>query len=253
MADQSRTAGLRPTPVTLRSISTDRRDAVSRSAHVADGFRHPLAPLGSSPALLPLIGVDDDLGPALERVLHPVAVRAQSGDRAARDALYMAFEPKLVRFIWRIRVPFAPDGCRGLWDRDDVTQEAYLAFVGVIESWSPGIPFGRYVLANFPWRLRDAVHRGVGRRGVPPRGYAVPILDSDTIADPASGEDEQRVMIDALAASFEPPLDNLLRLRILEQQTLAKAAKRLGISRRSVNRHWRTILIRMRAEERQHG
>jgi len=201
--------------------------------------------------LLPLIGIDDDLDAVLERTLQPVAVRALTGDWAARDALYAAFQPKLARFIRRIRVPFAPDGCTGLWERADVEQEAYLAFAGVVESWPPEIPFGRYVLAHFPWRLRDAVYRGVGRRGVPPRMSAVPIVDGEAFGDHASGGDEQWILIDALAASFEPPLDDLLRLRILDRQTLAEAATHLGVSRRSASRYWRTILIRLRADDRQ--
>ena len=223
-----------------------------RTVPVPEGFRHPLASTTppAPPVLLPLIGIDDDLGAALERSLQPVAVRARAGDRAARDALYAAFQPKMTRFVRRIRAPFAPDGCTGLWERADVEQEAYLAFAGVVESWSPEIPFGRYMLAHFPWRLRDAVYRGVGRRGVPARMSAVPIVNDEAFRDHASGDDEQWALIEALAASFEPPLDDLLRLRILDRQTLAEAAINLGVSRRSASRYWRTILIRLRADER---
>ena len=223
---------------------------VRRRTPPSGGFRHPLA---APPVLLPLIGFDDELDASLERTLHPVAVRAKEGDWVARDALYSAFGPKLARIARRIRTPWTPDGCKGVWDKDDVAQEAYLAFVGVIESWQPRIPFGRYVLAHFPWRLRDAVYRGVGRRGVPPRMYAVPIIAGEEFADGAATDDAQRATIDALACSFEPPLDGLLRLRILEQQSVAGAAERLGISRRSATRHWRTILIRLRADERRQG
>ncbi|MBA2776231.1 MAG: hypothetical protein H0U31_05800, partial [Chloroflexia bacterium] len=82
---------------------------------------------------------------------------------------------------------------------------------------------------------------------------AVPIIAGEEFADGTSVEVEQRIVIDALASSFEPPLDGLLRLRILEQQSVACAAERLGISQRSATRHWRSIMIRLRADERRQG
>ena len=215
---------------------------------VAPPFRNPLAPIPPSvqPTLLPVIGANDEILPAFERTLQPIAERARLGDHAARDALYAAFEPKIMRFVRRIRVPFAPGGAHGLWDRDDVAQEAYLVFLGVIESWSPTIPFGRYMLANFPWRLRDAVHRGVARRGIPPRSTVVSMDGADWVADRSAQVTESRALIEALASSFEPPLDEVLRLHILEGLSLTATAERLGVSRRSASRYWRAIVIRLR-------
>jgi len=218
---------------------------------VAAPFRNPLAPVAppAQPILLPLVGVNDELLPAFERTLGPIVERAQAGDLAARDALFASFQPKIMRFVRRIRVPFVPDGARGLWERDDVAQEAYLVFLGVIESWPPAIPFGRYFLANFPWRLRDAVYRGVARRGVPPRTVAVTFDGpgwTDSVADDSAPDVETRILIEALAASFEPPLDDILRLHILDGLTLTATAERIGISRRTITRHWHSILVRLR-------
>lgn len=234
----------------LRPLRPQRPAEQERQVAVAEGFRNPLAPAvnAAAPTLLPLIRVEDDISPQLERALHPVAVRARSGDWAARDALYVAFEPKLMRFARRIRVPFAPDGARGVWERDDVIQEGYLAFVGVIASWSPEIPFGRYVLANFPWRLRDAVHRGVGKRTVPPRTFGVPIETGELIADPGTASEEQAVMLRALAAALEPPLDEVFRLHIIEGLTLTETAGRVGVSRRTVTRYWHGIVLGLRSD-----
>jgi RNA polymerase sigma factor (sigma-70 family) len=201
-----------------------------------------------APVLLPLIRADDDVTPALERALHPVAIRAQTGDRAARDALYTAFEPKLMRFTWRIRVPFAPGGAKGIWERDDVVQEAYLAFISMVENWSPAIPFGRYVLANFPWRLRDAVHRGVGKRGLPPRTHGVPIDTGAVVVDASTAAVEQRTLLLALAASLERPRDEVFRLHIVDGLSLTEAALRMGISRRTITRHWRAIMLDLRSD-----
>lgn len=215
---------------------------------VAPPFRHPLAPVApaTQPVLLPVIGANDEILPAFERTLQPIAERAQGGDHAARDALFAAFQPKIMRFVRRIRVPFGPGDAHGVWDRDDVAQEAYLVFLGVIESWSPAIPFGRYMLANFPWRLRDAVHRGIARRGIPPRATVVSMDRADWIADRSAEAAESRMMIETLASSFEPPLDAVLRLHILEGLSLTATAVRLGVSRRSASRYWRAIVIRLR-------
>ncbi len=249
MADRSLARPERAQPL-RRPVRRSRSANQGRPVAVPEGFRNPLAPAvnASPPALLPLIRVEDDIPESLERSLHPVAVRAQAGDWAARDALYTAFEPKLMRFAKRIRVPFAPDGARGLWERDDVVQEAYLSFVGVIESWSPWIPFGRYVLANFPWRLRDAVHRGVGKRTVPPRMFGVPIESTDLVADTSTAREEQAVMLEALASSLGSPLDEVFRQHIIDGLTLTETARRIDLSRRTVTRYWHDIVLELRRD-----
>lgn len=196
------------------------------------------------PAILPMFGVDDELAAAFECSVHPIAECARAGDRDARDTLYVVFEPKIMRFAGSIH--------SFLCDRDDVAQEAYLAFLGVVERWPPFIPFGRYFLAHFPWRLRDAVHRGIGSGGVPTRFVAVP-FDApgweDTVADHSTRVNEERTIIRVLAASFEAPLAAVVRMHILDGLTLTETAERLGMSRRTATRHWRTVLGRLRAND----
>ena len=249
MADRSPVRPERAQP-SLRSVPQPRPAGRERPVSVPEGFRNPLAPIvnGSPPALLPLIRVEDDIPESLERSLHPLAVRAQGGDWAARDALYTAFEPKLMRFARRVRVPFAPAGAHGVWERDDVNQEAYLVFTSVVANWPPAIPFGRYVLAHFPWRLRDAINRGVGKRTVPPRTIGVSIELGEALLDRSTAGQEQRAMLEALASSLEPPLDNVFRLHILDGLTLKETGSRIGISQRTVTRHWRTVLLRLRPQ-----
>lgn len=211
-------------------------------------FRNPLAPVIPNRVLLPVIGANDELPPAFERILEPIAYRAWSGDRAARDALFAAFEPKLMRFARGIHVPFAPPGAFAIWDRDDVAQEAYLAFVDVIASWTPHIPFGRYVLAHFPWRLRDVVYRGLARSVVPLGLIAVPAEQIDWMGDASAEAAEARILLESLAASFAAPYDDILRWHIGDGESLMTIAARLGCSRRTVTRRWRFILDRLRDE-----
>ena len=211
-------------------------------------FRNPLAPVIPNRVLLPVIGANDELLPAFERILEPIAHLAWSGDRAARDALFAAFEPKLMRFARGIHVPFAPPGAFAIWDRDDVAQEAYLAFVDVVASWTPHIPFGRYVLAHFPWRLRDVVYRGLARSVVPFGLIAVSAERIDWMGDASAEAAESRVLLESLAESFASPYDDILRWHIGDGESLMTIAGRLGCSRRTATRRWRFILDRLRKE-----
>lgn len=221
---------------------------LASSAGGGSAFRNPLAPVIPNRVLLPVIGANDELLPAFERILEPIAYRAWSGDRAARDALFAAFEPKLMRFARGIHVPFAPPGAFAIWDRDDVAQEVYLAFVDVIASWTPHIPFGRYVLAHFPWRLRDVVYRGLARPVVPFGLIAVPAERIDWMGDASAEAAESLVLLESLAVSFAPPYDDILRWHIGDGESLMTIAGRLGCSRRTATRRWRFILDRLRRE-----
>ncbi|MGC4193050.1 MAG: sigma-70 family RNA polymerase sigma factor [Thermomicrobiales bacterium] len=221
----------------------------------AEGFRNPLAPFAPAPApashqrvLLPVIGVNDELTPAWERAIAPIVARAACGDRIARDALYAAFEPKLMRFVRGVRIPWAPGGAVACWDRDDVAQEAWFAFLDVIATWEEPVPFGRYVLAHFPWRLRDLVYRGVARSSVPPGTVPVTIEGREWLADDSAGALESRMLLDALAESFEPPYGDIIRLHIGEGMSLMTVAARLGCSRRTLSRRWRKVRERLRAD-----
>ncbi|MGN6031272.1 MAG: sigma-70 family RNA polymerase sigma factor, partial [Thermomicrobiales bacterium] len=195
------------------------------------GFRNPLAPFAPAVrqrVLIPVIGANDELTPAWERAIAPIVARAASGDRIARDALYAAFEPKLMRFVRGVRVPWAPTGAVDRWDRDDVAQEAYLAFLDVLATWEEPIPFGRYVFAHFPWRLRDLVYRGVARSSVPPGTIPVAIEGREWLADDSAAALESRMLLDALATSFGPPYDDIIRWHIGDGASLMAVAARLG-------------------------
>lgn len=193
------------------------------------------------PAVVPVVSAADDLSPALERRLFPTVQRAHAGCHDARDALYIAFRPKLERFIVRIRVPRLGPSLIGIWDAGDVEQEAWLVFGDLIRQWTPDRPFGRFVLATFPWRLRDAIYRGIGRRGVPPRMTTVPIGDQDWLHDGSAGADEAHALLNALAAHLPEVQGMILRRHVGEGETLTEIANDLALSRRTVTRQWRAV------------
>jgi RNA polymerase sigma factor (sigma-70 family) len=193
------------------------------------------------PALVPVVTADDELSAALERRLLPTIQRAHAGCADARDALYIAFRPKLERFTRRIRVPRLGERRVGLWDRDDVEQEAWLVFAEIVDQWDPGRPFGPYVVATFPWRLRDAIYRGIARRGVPPRMTTVPIGEQHWLHDGSAAANEAQVLLDALAARLPALQGAILRRHVGAGETLTEIARDLAVSRRTVTRQWRAV------------
>jgi RNA polymerase sigma factor (sigma-70 family) len=206
-------------------------------------LHNPLAPVPPQRVLflVPIIGVNDELLPAIEDRLHPIALRAKAGDRNARNGLYAAFEQKIHRIASRLTIPTAFGTDTGVWDRHDVEQEAFIAFTDLVDVWIETIPFGRYVLANLPWRLRDAVYRGVGRRNVPPRTMAVTPDRAHWLTDDSAAAAEAKALIVTLAVNLEEPQRSILVSHICDGKSLTHIARDLKISRRTVTRHWLQI------------
>jgi RNA polymerase sigma factor (sigma-70 family) len=220
----------------------------SRRTVAVTPLHNPIAPRVAQPVLLPIIGANDELIPAVEERLRPVALRAKEGDRAARNGLYAAFEPKIIRIARRLSIPRAHGTDTGVWDRDDVYQEAFIVFSDLVVTWPVDIPFGRYLLANIPWRLRDAVYRGVGRRGIPPRTNAVPIEQAHWLADNSTEVDEARALIDAIAARLPELHGQILVAHVFDGRPLTHIARDLGISRRTVTRYWLQVRQHLAAD-----
>jgi RNA polymerase sigma factor (sigma-70 family) len=205
--------------------------------------------IDTTPAIVPVVSVDNELAPALERRLMPTARRAYAGCHDARDALYIAFGPKLERFTRGVRVPRLGSTCTGIWDRDDLEQEAWLVFTEILGQWDTARPFGRFLLTTFPWRLRDAIYRGIGRRGVPPRMALVPIGEHDWLHDGSAAAAEAHVLLNALADRLPEPQATILRRHIGDGESLTVIARELDVSRRTVTRQWRALKHQLAADD----
>lgn len=189
--------------------------------------------------LLPEIGADDVILPTFEQTLGSFAMRAQLGDRIARDTLFHAYLPKLNRLMRGIRPPYAPDGAEGIWSRDDVAQEMYLVFVDLVEAWAGDVDFTAFLLSRFAWRLKDAVFRGIGKPATPPRWSAVPIREASLEA--AVAEPEGADALDMVLDGLPEPFAAILVAHVLEGRSKAAIARELGISRRTMVRYWARI------------
>lgn len=202
-------------------------------------FRHPLAPIvpEATPALLPLIAAQDQMTPGLERLLHAVALRAQRGDWTARDALYQAFAIKLQRMCRKIPLPFSLPEETGIWDHEDVWQEGWFVFAAIIERWDPEVPFGRYLLAQFPWRLRDAVRAHLRRSATPPKWtLGTGELDEGQVRCPVAVAAQEQAEIEICLAPLRAFDRELIEVRAAEGLGLADAATAMDVSERTVSR-----------------
>jgi DNA-directed RNA polymerase specialized sigma24 family protein len=89
--------------------------------------------------------------------------------------------------------------------------------------------------------LRDAVYRGVGRNGVPPRSNAVGVEQALWLADDSSDADEARTLLATIASRLPEPHGRILYAHIHDGKSLTQIATDLDLSRRTVTRHWSQI------------
>jgi DNA-directed RNA polymerase specialized sigma24 family protein len=122
-----------------------------------------------------------------------------------------------------------------------VEQEAFIAFSEIVDNWIETAPFGRFMLANLPWRLRDAVYRGVGRRNVPPRSLAVTPDTAIVLHDDSAAAEEALTLIATIGETMEEPQRSILLGHICNGKSLAQIGRELSLSRRTVTRYWGMI------------
>lgn len=198
--------------------------------------------------LLPVIGADDVILPTFDDTLGSFAIRAQQGDTDARDALFFAFLPKLDRLMTQARIPNMPDGITGVWDRDDVEQEAFIVFVDLVDAWCGDVSFTSWLLARFPWRLRNTVRAGVGKPSCPSRlrPVSMEVAAEEPVEfeqfDPDRGE-----IIASLVDTLPDHLAHILVAHAFHGRTKSEIAREIGVSRRTLVRYWQQI--RRHAEE----
>lgn len=211
---------------------------------VPTAFCNPLAPIAPPPApvLLPLIGEDDELSPALERVLRPIVIRAQAGDWTARDALYRAFEAKLRRICHRIPLVHT----NGVWDIDDIQQEGWLAFAALVERWPADCDFGAYLLAYFPWRLRDAIRDQFRRAPLPSRRSAEhAVREFTAVPCKQAAHDVARADLDLILNELDPLDRCIVNLRMDHGLYQRDIGELLQIGERTVSRRLQRIRMQL--------
>ncbi len=180
--------------------------------------------------------------------LGRLAQAARVGDRGARDALWVAVGPRLTQMAHRAAWAFP------MLERDDAVQETFPIFAVLVATWpgpeATGTGFAIYLFGMFRWRLHSLL-RGYERRlpattaawntgaerhvVVPPRIYA-----------PVAWH-EYGVDFPAFVAHLPDHEREIFLLRIREGLETRDIALRLGLTPRTVSRHWNVTLRRLRA------
>lgn len=180
--------------------------------------------------------------------LGQLARAARAGDRSARDALWLVVEPRLVRMAERTAWAFPT------LEQDDVVQEVFPIFAALVAAWpgpgTTGTGFAIYLFGMFRWRLHSLL-RGYERR------RAATTTDFDTRAErliaapprayvPVAWH-EYGVDFPAFVARLPEHEREIFLLRIREGLETRHIAARLGLTPRTVSRHWNVTLRRLRA------
>ena len=188
--------------------------------------------------LLPVIPQSSRVTDSDDRYLGAAALAAIAGDRIARDALYGAFAPRLEAIARRVARRLSSRSGYFV-DFDDARQESFLVFVALLDRWPGESSFAAYITGLFAHRLRDALPRNL-----PPRSLIA--APASWLADESYEAEEARVLLEALAENF--PLEErvILMAHIRDGESLTALARRLGVSRRTVQRRWSRIVAKLR-------
>lgn len=195
----------------------------------------PLAPVLQSHGPVP-----DDVDARLGKL----ATRARLGDYDAQNALYAAFAPRLDPSVRRAQGNCLRRGLDPSIEPGDIAQQSFIVFVELLANWSGQGSLSGYVIANFPWRLIDAVRLMSHAR---PR-MSFSLQAEHLIADDSFAGEEAVTLLMVLAGKLQDREGQILLLRIRDGMTWGQIALALDIDKRTAYRDWRRILLRLRKE-----
>lgn len=182
-----------------------------------------------APVLDPIGRIPDDV----DARLAALALRAQAGELAARNALFLALWPRCApvlngirrNYLWREREGRA-------WTFDDLDQEAFLVFCDIVERWGGPEPrFAGYFFTRFRWRMFDVLRSW----SVSPRREEA-LIEELPVAIDETDAIELRLVIEALFANLTSGERQLLAWRLIDGRTDAEMAQSLGVSVKTVRR-----------------
>lgn len=191
-----------------------------------------------SALLLPVIGPFDPIPPHVDAVLTSVARLAKHGDHEARNRLFLAFQPKLLQIARQIRLWMLPS----TWERNDVEQETFIVYSELVDAWSGDTSFTGYLLGHFSWRLRGSVRRARLAERLP----TTQSQSAESIADDTWAAEEMRIALDEIVSHLQELDGAILIGRVRDGEGFGTLAHRLGVSRKTIYRHWTSLIIALR-------
>ena len=200
---------------------------------------HPTS-LNSRPAIVPVIPASGRIDPALDWTLSELARSEDIAGVELRNALYVAYAPRLHRILNRLWYRNLSEfGC----DREDLEQELFLIFVLLLERWSGSGSLSAYLHGALPWRLYDVARR------LAPRDR--PLGDRPVAASNNESNETDAafvVLLEELADRLSPFDRELLLGHVRDGKPLSVLARQQGMSRRTIRRAWLRLQRHVRLE-----
>jgi len=184
--------------------------------------------------IVPTLVAGERVSPATDRRLAALARQAQAGDRAARNALYLALRPAMEPTLARLRYSAQWQGREGRsWTWDDLAQETFPLFCTMLDDWDAGSDaFAGYFFRQLGWRLRDTLRAwSVAERHADAGLRALPALAADE-QDVA----ETRLLLETALATLPVAEAAIARLRLVDGLPDREIAARVGVPERTVRR-----------------
>lgn len=199
-------------------------------------LRFPIERRFTEPApLVPVVPSSGRIPEDIDRILSDLARDADASAPSVRNALFVAYAPILNRIGRKIWFNHAR---RILVDPGDVENEGFLAFCELLEKWTGEGSFSRYLLARYPWRVRDRIAHLNGRRPT------AELAESLSLAAGDSWEAERAL---ALLEELVEPLSEFDRrmvvMRVVDRQSARVIAAQLGVSASTVESRWAVLRI----------
>ncbi len=193
----------------------------------------------SPPIVVPVVPQRGMIDPAIDRMLTDLARDRNRDVAEVRNALYIAYAPRLRKILLRLWYrSLSAFGC----ELDDLQQELFVIFATLLERWTGSGSFSAYIHGALPWRLFDAARR-LSPRDRPLDDRPLTALNDDDSY--AAGE--AAVLLEELASALSPFDRDLLLRRVRDGQSLAAIARSLGLSQHTVRRAWLRLQQHLRA------
>ena len=196
-------------------------------------------PQTSRPIMVPVVPHRGLIDPSIDRMLSELARSRDGNDAEIRNALFIAYAPRLQRILLRLWYRNLFEfGC----EFDDLEQELYLIFATLLDRWSGEGSLSAYLHGALPWRLFDAARR-LAPRDRPLGDRPVTALNDDQ----SSVAEDAVLLLEDLAAALSPFDRDLLLRHIRDGESLAAIARARGLSDRTVRRAWLRLQQHLRA------
>jgi len=189
--------------------------------------------------MVPVVPHRGLIDPSIDRMLSELARSRDGNDAEIRNALFIAYAPRLQRILLRLWYRNLFEfGC----EFDDLEQELYLIFATLLDRWSGEGSLSAYLHGALPWRLFDAARR-LAPRDRPLGDRPVTALNDDQ----SSVAEDAVLLLEDLAAALSPFDRDLLLRHIRDGESLAAIARARGLSDRTVRRAWLRLQQHLRA------